>query len=554
MALKSYGSLEVNGRAIVITKCEPHVSIKLKSVFHRIPKGAQPPYTLPLSDDICRDMIWFMVRYPFLVHKPHLDILYAGSSSFMKRQHAAEELTGPNYEPKQVTLKAGSPPPRKYQLIGREWLTLVKQGLIADDIGLGKTLVAILGMLEPGTLPAAVVMQTHMQRQWQEQIERFTTLRVCKIKSTKPYPLPRADVYLFKYSQLAGWVNYFELNPFKYVAYDEIQELRHMGTQKYGGGVMLSQSADWVVGLSATPVFNYGDEIFNIMNLLRDGCLGERYSFIGEWCSSIGMNKWKVDDTDALGTYLREANLVLRRSRKEVGRELPKVNTIIENVGYDEKLVASSAEISKVLANKILYGSGREERGQAALEFDVLLRHDTGISKAIHVAAFVRMLLENGEKVILGGWHRDVYEIWLNELKDFNPVMYTGSESTTQKDRAKDMFCGTSTNLLIISLRSGAGLDGLQFACSTVVVGELDWSPQVHAQLVGRVDRDGQRNPVTAFYMVSDYGSDPPMVEALALKSSQAHGIMNPGITAPVQHSDESRVKRMAEWFLKSKG
>src|SRR5579884_3848269 len=43
-----------------------------------------------------------------------------------------------------------------------------------------------------------------------------------------------------------------------------------------------------------------------------------------------------------------------------------------------------------------------------------------------------------------------------------------------------------------MSLRSGAGLDGLQEDCTVGVFGELDWSPEQHRQCIGRLDRDGQ--------------------------------------------------------------
>jgi SNF2 family DNA or RNA helicase len=110
-----------------------------------------------------------------------------------------------------------------------------------------------------------------------------------------------------------------------------------------------------------------------------------------------------------------------------------------------------------------------------------------------------------------------------------------------------------ATNLFIISLRSGIGLDGLQHRCRTVVIGELDWSPKVHDQVIGRVDRDGQANQVTVYFPVSDFGSDPVIIDLLGLKSSQSYGIIDPMKAIPEQHSDESRIKLLAESFLNKK-
>jgi hypothetical protein len=108
---------------------------------------------------------------------------------------------------------------------------------------------------------------------------------------------------------------------------------------------------------------------------------------------------------------------------------------------------------------------------QAAGEFDALMRQATGIAKAPYVAEFVRPLLDSGEPIVLFGWHRAVYNIWMEALAAHNPVLYTGTESATQKAEAIDAFLGGQARVLIMSLRSGAGVDGLQGYCNTVVFG-----------------------------------------------------------------------------------
>ena len=83
-----------------------------------------------------------------------------------------------------------------------------------------------------------------------------------------------------------------------------------------------------------------------------------------------------------------------------------------------------------------------------------------------------------------------------------------------------------------------------------MVFAELDWSPAVMNQVVGRIDRYGSENQVTAYYLVSDEGSDPVIVDLLALKSSQQHGIINPLLEVAAQHTDESRIKLLAQQYL----
>jgi SNF2 family DNA or RNA helicase len=103
---------------------------------------------------------------------------------------------------------------------------------------------------------------------------------------------------------------------------------------------------------------------------------------------------------------------------------------------------------------------------------------------------------------------------------------------------------GGQSRVLIMSLRSGAGLDGLQDWCSAAVFGELDWSPEVHRQCVGRLARDGQESTVVAYYMVSDDGTDPLMAEVLGIKKQQAEPIRDPDaplFSAPATATDRAR-------------
>lgn len=550
MALKTYGILEYDApaRCFAITRAEPHVSLRLKKIFPKIRPTATPPFHFPATPQNCADLEWFMQRYPLAASGPDLGRLASGRQQYTDDVNRLERILLPDYRPAPVALNAGHQA-RPYQVAGSEVYLATQRLLLGDDMGLGKTLTATLACLNPATLPAVVVVQTHMPKQWKEEgIEKFTNLRVHIIKGTRPYPLPPADVYLMKYSCVAGWVDFYQTGFFKSVVFDEAQELRRCTSDKYRAALALSLSTEYTLAMSGTPIYNYGDEIFNVLDLVKPGCLGTREEFLREWCTSHGMN-WRVNDPQALGTFLRESFLFLRRTRAEVGRELPPINKVVHVVDYDEAEVKKSEDLARALARRISIGTFVEV-GQAGRELDMLARQTTGVSKARAVAEFVKLLLDSGEPVLLAGWHRDVYAIWLRELADYNPVMYTGSESAAQKDEAKRKFKAGKTNLFIISLRSGIGLDGLQERCKTVVVGELDWSPKVHDQLIARVDRDGQPQQVTVFFPVSEYGSDPVIINVLGLKSSQSHGIIDP-LTAPAQqYTDESRIKLLAQQYL----
>lgn len=92
------------------------------------------------------------------------------------------------------------------------------------------------------------------------------------------------------------------------------------------------------------------------------------------------------------------------------------------------------------------------------------------------------------------------------------------------------------TNLCLISLRAATGLDGLEKRARIVVFGELDWSPAVHKQAEDRADArdptrniliEGARRSILAYYLVTDVGTDPFIMQTLGIKESQSSGILH---------------------------
>lgn len=525
----------------------PHVALKLKAMFPFIRKDQVETFAFRDTPEICSDLEWFTHRYPMEMAAEDRTRLIGGKHEFLRRRAQAEAILLPEW----------TPPPGHGLREGKalyhgqaqavELLLTTGRLLCMDDVGLGKTLVA-LGALasSPQHLPAAIVVQAHLPSQWvKEFIEPFTHLRAHIIEGRTPYDLPPADLYVFRYSNISGWEDLAATGLFKTVVFDEIQELRHgTGTAKGGAAKVFSNHASLRLGLSATPIFNYGSEIFAILEFIAPGMLGDWLDFVREWCTGQS-GKWVVRDPDALGTYLRELQLVIRRTRQ--GR---RINSLVIDVESDEEVEQQHEALARSLAMRVVSGSF-VDRGQAARELDAFARMVTGVAKAKSVAAYVRILLDAGSPVILAGWHRDVYEIWLTELAAFKPVLYTGSESPAQKDKAKAAFINGETDLFIISLRSGSGLDGLQRRCATVCIGELDWTAASYEQLVGRVDRPGQSaSEIDALYFVSNSGSDPIVMEVNGLKKAQARGITDPLAGVAETYSNESRIKLLAQRYL----
>jgi len=556
---RTYGKIRELGRGgWIIEDLEPHVRLRLKTIFPRIPKTAHPPYILNGTVSLEADLLWFTERYPLEISGEDQAKLETRTQLFETQQNELVQLLSKDWKPSTVSGFRDGEAPYDYQAQAAELARRKGALLLMDDLGLGKTVSGIATFAgQPLLLPALIVPQTHLVTQWKEKIEEFTHHTVHVFNKATPYELPPADVYICPYSKIGGWCDFAGNakadREFRTIIFDEVQELRR-GTQSQKGAAAQAfcKSALVAMGLSATPIYNYGAEIFAIINLLSPGALGSWDDFTREYCHADPSGHWIVDDPQALGTFLRENALALRRTQAEVGHEIQPVNVISHEIDYDTKVLDEDVDLMRNLAIRVTTGEFTQ-RGQAAREFDMRMRKATGIAKAPHVAAFVKLLLDAGEPVVLFGWHRDVYDIWLTKLAKYNPILYTGSESSTQKDRAKKAFIQGRTNLLILSLRSGAGLDGLQQRGHIAVFGELDWSPKVHEQCVGRLQRPGQTKQVDAIYLTTNGGADPAIVGVLGLKASQSQGIVDPLQVPADQHSDGSRIKQLAEDYLAGK-
>ncbi|MGU3358195.1 SNF2-related protein [Microbacterium sp. M4A5_1d] len=547
-----------SSRGIWGLRVEPNVAIRAKRIFTRVRHDRSGELVITDADDVARDLEWLMERFPLRPFRPEAEArLRAGAAEHRETMEAVARVTegrGHRLHLPMQPLKE----PRDYQLAAVELLRARGRLILTDELGLGKTYTGLLNLVHDDALPALVVPPTHLPRRWMTELEEaFPWLNVQLAKKTTPTDAfvagDHPDVLIVPYSRLDGWRSHLE-GWAATVIFDEVQELRNgINTNKGAAAAQVSKDAAFVLGLTATPVVNYAGDIWQLYNIIAPGVLGTAHEFAREWVGSYQQQHMVVTDPAALGSYLREEGVMLGRSRAEVGRELPKIVKVPQLVDADPAALDKIAGDMQALARLILDGNAnRTDRWKASGDLDLKLRHATGVAKAPYVAEFVKMILQSERKLVLFGWHRDVYDIWLTALADYKPVMYTGTESPKQKAEAEDAFVNGDARILIMSLRSGAGVDGLQLATNIVVFGELDWSPAVHEQGIGRVRRGGMDDaPPVAYFLHTDEGSDPAILQTLNIKRNQAEPITTrDGQLRTDATTDTTRARALAEQVL----
>lgn len=555
-----YGTLSYNRKSKCWTiKGEPCV-IELASRLFPGSARRRGEVRFTANRRIIGDVNWLMLRYPLSVAQRDQGLW--DRSLEAAREHAlARELA--------LSMPRRAAPPegsfdgelRGFQKEGLAFLLANPRTLLADEMGLGKTVQALACLASTGDFPALMVVPPHLVRNWEAETKRFVRVkgaspRVLTLSGLKPYQPPEADIYIIHYLLLRGWKQALPQMGFRAVVFDEIQELRRAGTEKYSAASLLAEGCDRVIGLSGTPIYNRGAEIWNVVNILDFHCLGDWESFTRQWCDGYGNHI--VRNPALLGEHLRREGLILRRTKQEVLRELPPKRRLVQEIDSDDKVYR---ELMRPVMDMLgsLSALHPDARERALLEEQISRgeRQATGVAKAPFVAAFVRALLDNGERVLLFAHHHAVMDIYKKELSAYKPAFITGRETGAGKEQSVQRFMGGQTALCVISLRAAAGLNLQRASC--VVFGELDWSPAVHSQAEDRAHRMGQTDSILCYYLVAPQGSDRDMQDALGLKVSQFVALMGDreqdfDDVQSAQQAAKAHIERLLEGYRRGAG
>ena len=529
---KTYGELSYNKRSRSwVIKGEPIVCQMAKRLFPGCDGKGRGVARFPANRRNAGDLHWLMLRYPLAV-RPTDAARWEQALQDARDYAAARERArcAPQVLDPSPAFFRGQLMP--FQREGAAYLVNTPRALLADEMGLG-TVQALAAVAELQAYPLLLVVPPHLVTNWQREIRSFlrnadgSEPTVHVLRGLKPYDLPCAQIYIVHYLLLRGWKQALPKLDFAAVIFDEIQELRHSGTEKYSAASLVAEKAPRVIGLSGTPIYNRGGEIWNVINILDFHALGDWESFTREWCYGYGNNI--VAKPELLGETLREEGYMLRRTKDAVLDQLPPKRRLVQEIDADDAVYRELMIPAMEALRRLRDARTNFDRARIEDEICQRMRRATGMAKAPYVAAFVRALLEGGEKVLLFAHHHGVMDAYRTALAGAHPVFVTGRETAAQKDRAVDAFMSGKTDLCCISMRAAAGLNLQRATC--VVFGELDWSPAVHTQAEDRAHRMGQKDSVLCYYLVSPRGSDAQMQEALGLKVSQFVQLM--GDTVP---------------------
>ena len=298
-----YGTLKLDRNKWII-EAEPHLTQMIKRLFPITEIHAGGRAEFPINKRQIGDLNWFMMRYPLeiLDMKEWKSQMREAIKYYKTREKIKSEFIKENPA---ISFKGQL---FDFQKEGLAYILGNQRCLLADEMGLGKT-VQGLAMISKTNFPVLIVTPPHLLYQWRREIKRFlgndVTVQILKgIVDYKQTTLMDADIYLIHYLILRGWKKRLSTMNFETIIFDEIQELRRNQSQKYSAAEKITKNTKNIIGLSGTPIYNYGAEMWNVMNIIEPFALGEWEFFTREWCG--GWGHMVVQDPKKLGSYLYE--------------------------------------------------------------------------------------------------------------------------------------------------------------------------------------------------------------------------------------------------------
>jgi SNF2 family DNA or RNA helicase len=416
--------------------------------------------------------------------------------------------------------------------------------LLADEMGLGKTVQTLAYLAtEKQTFPVLIVAPLVTLNNWQRETQKFLKKRSRNgkisedeypssvlIRTGKAQELGKYDVYIINYDLLHKRIDDLSKLNIKTIVCDEVQHLRSKTTKKYTAVKKLAalDSVKYRVGLSGTPIYNRGSEIWPIVDILRPGLLGTFEEFCEYFCYVNEKGKAIVLENKraSLGEELRK-HVMLRRKKSDVLKELK------DKVRYKE-LIDSDINYYQTELGKI-WERLEEEQKSATSAFDKFSsykraiqseRQAAGVAKVPHVIEFVKNIMEIEESVVVFCHHKAIHELLHRSLSEYAPASIIGGQSDKERQEGIDRFQNGETKLIIAGLR--AGNVGINLSRARYVIfAELDWSPAIHRQAEDRLHRIGQKNTVFAYYLMGNGTLDDHVANVLVDKSYEIDAIMD---------------------------
>lgn len=409
---------------------------------------------------------------------------------------------------------------RDYQTVGVEFLMQHLGALLADDMGIGKTVQAIIAINALGAIKVLIICPASVKINWKRELEKWLTLSArIGVAAGSVWP-EDVDIVICNYDIIGRFEDKVKGFEWDVVILDEAQYVKNpkaKRTRAILGGAKRSDTETQVTiehqepiraryrwALTGTPIENRIIEIFPVLRYLSPYAFPNKRRFEQRYCAlQLIHGRWDnkgASNIEELQMRLR-SSVMLRRRKGDVLTELPPKAIQVIELQPDTataKLLKREHELTadaKKSFKRLAYEDGFGDSPVATI------RREIGLRKTKAVIAHLHDCIESQGKVICFVVHKAVAAA-IKEAFGGRAVVLTGDTSQKDRQAAIDRFQSDPGVDLFIGNVRAAGVGITLTASSHVVFAEMSWNPAENVQAEDRAHRIGQTGSVLVQYLV----------------------------------------------------
>jgi SWI/SNF-related matrix-associated actin-dependent regulator 1 of chromatin subfamily A len=435
--------------------------------------------------------------------------------------------------------------PMPFQNAGVEYAVNRTNTLIGDQMGLGKTIQAILIANAISARRVLILCPASIRLNWAREIRDWSV-----IPKVRTYPIlksadgvsPTAHYVICSYDLARNPGIHAALcqTEWDLLILDEGHYLKSLDAQRtravFGGGTdrfkdnWLANRAKHVVAMTGTPLPNRPRECYTMARALDwesiDFLSYDRFLYRYNPSMQLGMHSIEERGRlPELQARLR-CNIMVRRLKKDVLPQLP-------DKRYEMTYIEPNGAIKEVLQKEALIDFDPDQLFEPSFSLDgtpiSTLRREMGEAKTPRAIEHIRYLLDIVEvpKIVVFCHHKSVMDMLIEALHGYGIEQNRGGMTTQAKDEAKLNFISGDPRIFIVQLDTSEGIDGLQHVSSYAVFVEPAWRPGTNEQCVDRCHRIGQHDNVVAQFIIAEGSFDEKVLHAVIGKAQVTHEVLD---------------------------
>jgi SWI/SNF-related matrix-associated actin-dependent regulator of chromatin subfamily A-like protein 1 len=485
--------------------------------FTQLP-GAEGTRAVPLDPWLAESLDAFIARHDVRVTGEAVAVVERLLDEHRRAAATVRSSRATEAEPIEATAAVLGGELAPFQWAAVRYALQARGTFLADEQGLGKTVEALASLEADGAYPAVVVCPASMKLGWERETQRWLPHRSVTVVQGRGALAPAADITIVNYEVVAAHQSVLARRRPRALVIDESHYCKNPQAKRTQAVRRLSAAItpDGLrLALSGTPVLNHAEELIaqlRIIGRMEDFGSGARFArqFRG------------MVSEERLHWHMRRS-CFLRRLKSEVLPQLPPKRQVVIPVGLNNESEYRLAERDVIawLRSQPLDLSELNAKIAATLRAQRLAQLGTlqrlaARGKLAAALAWIEDFLASGEPLVVFARHVEVQRAVTARFPAALHLL--GEDSLIRREETISAFQQPDGPPLIVCATRVAAQGITLTRASNVAFLELEWTPAMHDQAEDRCHRIGQRDAVTAWYLLAANTIDETMARLIQSK------------------------------------